>query len=95
MTLALTADHSERIDLQEDYDLLKILRKKLFRRAIQGNHHLPDLPDMESLAGGDTDELADAIAELNEAGCIGKNGPVPGRDPVTLSLHKWRTELAA
>ena len=87
MTIAITNDHSDRQDFEEDVHLLQILRTKLFRRAVYANHQLPDLPDIESLAGGDTDELAEAIGELEEAR--------QGRDPVTLSLHKWRTELAA
>jgi hypothetical protein len=44
--LALTEEHAARLWFEEEMDMLRILRDRIFRAAIQHGAELPDMPDM-------------------------------------------------
>jgi hypothetical protein len=83
--IALTPDHAEHLDFQEDHDMLKILRTKLFRWAIERNVKLSQqMPAIGDELAADLDGMWDDLDEARD-----------GKDAVTREIKKWREELTA
>lgn len=90
MTPALTADHHEALEFDEDTEMLSILREKLFRRAIDADAKLPTPPDLEPeviAASIGHEQLTQAIEELDEA--------LSDDSALAREIAKWAEELAA
>jgi hypothetical protein len=85
-TPALTAEHAERIEFEEDVSILDILRTKVFRHAIQAHlHGALELDLGPELVDDDNDVLTEAWTELDEAR--------DGKCAVSAEIKKWRLEL--
>lgn len=87
MTPALTGDHHERLEFEEDTEVLNILLSKLFRRAIDADVRLPVLPELEAEVIADSvghDQLAEATEELDEA--LGDDSAL------AREIEKWAQE---
>jgi len=84
---AMTAEHIQRIEFEEDVSILDILRTKVFRHALAA-HVLNGRLELDlgpELLEDENDELADAWAELDQAR--------DGKCAVAAEIKKWRLEL--
>lgn len=84
--LALTPERAAAEHFDEEMTLLQITLNRIFRTAIeQGDPPLPEPPELA--VEFEDDELADALADLDEAR--------DSEDAVSHELAKWKMELAA
>lgn len=82
---ALTDDHHERLDFEEDHAILNLLCSKLFRRAIDTSAELVLPPDIEKEALAVVPDLTASMEDLDRAR--------EGMTDIDTALAAWKQDL--
>jgi hypothetical protein len=76
----------DQVDYDEDFDVLRILYGKIFRKAIVAGVQLPDMPDVEAQVQDIHGDLSEAFNDLDDAR--------DGKTDVDWQLSEWKEALA-